>query len=306
MTVYVSGGTEAAINAALAAAAAANGDDVILENDAYNISTGIVWPACDNIRLIGQAKSALVAAAPALTNMLYAVGSFGPAGGTVVAAAAMYATSIQVSNPGSFSIGSLAFIQRLLTINGQGCGWTHVAEVTAINGSSISFYPPLPFPAIGGEIARAIFPRQGTVVEGVDFIGHGTPTVAQHGLFTMAQRSMQIRDCTFTTFVNGSGCYVDYGMDNTVRDILLRACGSPAESDIMLRAQTNLSASGIRSRSAAGFGPQAAMCQYGNFRDISSLRANGRGFKVAGTLLCDFDQIEGSQSQSTGIAITLG
>lgn len=304
---FVASGGEPGLLAAIAQAVAVGGGDVLLENAPVQLTAGIQISA-HNIRLRGQGRSELIAPATGSQELILARGGFGSPT-TVVGAVPLWGKIVVAANVNAgWTVGGLCFIYRAMPV--PNVGHTHVAEIisSVSNGTvqQLTISPPMPFPCVGGEQIYPITPQRGLLIEGIKFTGRNNPALIQRGLRTSGILDAVLRDLEFRDFTGGSGCWIDYGLGTQTENITLLHCGNPNESDIFWRAQTGCHAISTRSRNSSGFGPQPTMCQFSHFSQISCWRAANRAIKIAGTLYCTFDQLDGSWAQSTGIGLTLG
>jgi hypothetical protein len=158
---------------------------------------------------------------------------------------------------------------------------------------------------------RVFTPLENISIENVTFEGSNNAS-ATRGVILQQTRNLTLNNVRFQNFVGAAGAYIDEGLGTQLSNLTAFNSGTGSEAAFNIRAQTDISALGIRDRLSTGFGQLWFMITYGNMAQLSSNRAGlgvasaGRGVKFDGCLYSTMDQIEGNDSGSTGVAITLG
>lgn len=293
--------TRAGIQAAVDLATAAGGGVVLLDNLDYVLDTTPISITGSHVKLRGSGKTRLVAPADGNVDLVRVEGTAGSAT-TLSANVAANASTLSLTTAAGFAVGQAGYIRR----DASPISHFHMFEVIGIAGDTITITPPMPLGVNTGDTHQVVpvTPVRGVAVQNIRFSGGGNLNTVR-GVRTVYTQDTELERLQFDGFPVAA-LYADFGLNNTVRAITTRDCGSASESDITLRAQTGMTASGIRSVFARGFGPKIMFGSYNAVHDVQSHRAQGRGIKIQGVLRSTFNALQGHASASTGIAVTEG
>lgn len=296
------------IQTAVTAACAAGGGRVLLGNSDYTWAAAAttVTINCDNVWLVGSPKTRLVAPSDATDVSLITVSGTVGTDTTIGANAAVYAKTITLTSAANIAVGDyikIDIIQASTTYT-----WILLTKVTAKAGNDITFIDPLPFPISTSDTTsiRTVGLRSNVRLQNLRFAGNGNTGTNTRGCLCQSMVGGLVENVRFDDFTQASGIYFDRGYANSYNNIIVYNSGDANESDVTIRAQTNMSGGSIVSYNASGFGPQFDYVAYSSFESTKSERSNGRGVKLGGALENSFGTIIGNNSDSTGVAISLG
>lgn len=300
--------TRAAIQAAIDAAEAAGGGEVRLADADYISDGTTITIDGDDVRLVGSPNTRILASPDATSyNVVQVLGAAPGTDTTLATTVAIGAVDLVLTSAANIEVGdhAIIFCEQLTT----GYFFNHISRCTAKVSNTITIADPMPFPLSSSDTQRSVrkFNHLKNVqVENIRFNGNGNSGAATRGLIAQRMVSCKFNGLDFEDFNNASGFYFSGGYHCSSDDIELRDCGNVNEADFTIRAQTKLQSGRVRSFQPSGFGPETQFCTNSTFESIICADANERGIKLQGTRFCQFGELQGNNSDSTGIAITLG
>lgn len=300
--------TSVAIQAAIDAACAVGGGKVqLLDVDyTYAAAAASVNVTCDSVWVAGSPKTRLLAPSDAtvVTGLLRASGTGGTAT-TLATNSAIGDVTLVLTSAAAISIGDTVFITD--TQNVTGFTWILITKVLNKAVNTITLADPMPFPMTTADTTQ-IKPQtffKNLHFSDLRFFGNGNSGVGTRGLIVASSYS-KFENLEANDFTHAAGIYLNAGYSNVVGAVTAINSGDPNENDIVFWGQTGLTADSVQSVQSSGFGPGISFCSYCSVNAVISHKAANRGTKLAGTVFSHFGLLEGNNSGSTGVAITLG
>lgn len=298
------------IQAAIDAAEAAGGGVVYIPRGTYPISSSLVNDG-QKVRIvgagIGQTIIKPVGTATPFNAFTFKGTGLGSALGPLTTDFTRGDKVADLTSASGLAVGDLLYFDSTVSEPpGQDSTISMIAEISNISNLAITVESPSPI-LIQTKETHAV--KKWTPLNSPGLsnltIDLGTATGA-------VRRGVLVQDVRNGVFehleiLNSSeaGLYSLRGFRNQYSDIKLQKCGSSKESDFTASFETYSHFSDIQSVNATGFGPQWIACSYCFGSAVRSVGATGRGIKLHGVLQSNFVNLEGLNSASTGIAITL-
>ncbi len=300
--------TYTGIRDAVKEAALKGGGTVLLESvDYVSDGSGYIMIDSDNVSIIGQSGSKIIAPATGDINILQTWAPTGPSV-TLTTPVTKFSGQVTLNSVVSFVKPFEKFIFITLTF-APNIQWMHVGRIASVDTAKnmVVFAPPLPFDiALNSTYTiNAVKLLDGISIKNIRFDGNNNTTGMVRGLLFQYLTNVQLSNLTFENF-NSSCVYIDLGFGNRVENITMTNSGDKNEGDFMCKAQTMAQVHDIQSINAKGFGPQFSNSNYCVVNSILSMRPYGRGIKLGACLYNQFVNMQTHEAYSTGLSIAWG
>jgi hypothetical protein len=221
------------------------------------------------------------------------------------------AHSVVVTSAASFAVGRGVIFIWTHNAGTHNAVYQHLARITGVSGTTISFDSPLPMAITTSEMT-AIGPislttdvsMRNLIIDGTNVSGTASNGLLPANLHSCVFENLKFRNWAPT---DGVALYPQNVARTTFRNIDLRDCGNNQGPDFYGYVMTDCEISGLFSSGSRTFGP---LIVNGNFNVCSNVRVEGpvgRAFKTASCLFSTFVNIVVNNSTApggTGLAVS--
>lgn len=293
---------------AINAAQTAGGGTILASAKTYLISAQLNVTA-SNITISAPAGCTLKMSTGSAINAIQVNTNSLGTNHTLSSTAGQWSNTITLSSVTGLTVGTYLQINNLFPSSSD-YSWSHTTVINAISGLVVSVADPIPFRIQTSDnyTIQPVTMLSNVFIEGINVDGTSASSAA--GITVYNTVNARINKCQGLNVKGGAavimlGCYA-----SSMSNILTIDSGSATVSSIQMTTCTQSYMTSCSASGPAGFGMKSNQNTYCYFSGCSTggigTGTGGRGFKLQGSLVCNYAGIVANNTADTGIAITLG